>query len=360
MDKQWRQGRDFFIKKLEQLKKTTRPGRRLADDAWYFEKKSVVDQALPHLREIIRQWTELPRDFEPEFYQSLYPENGQGQKAEDFFRNEGPRRGELASPIAHMLGLTGFLMNDASVSTVLEIGPYAHPLDLGPGVTVKRFDLLDQNDLIREIEGARTRSHVPDEAPFIDYVSPVGDLSIINEEFDALYSAHCLEHTPDLIGHLDQAAALLRPGGRYYLIIPDHRYCFDHFYPPTELNQITTAEGRFPGWVHYATAYFNQVLITHNDPERHWRGDHFNDGFWKNLESRIKQAEENIENNGGPWPNAHNWRFNPALFRRVMNALRESGRLKMEIKRVGDTPAGRCEFTAVLEKPGARAQPAAI
>ncbi len=49
--------------------------------------------------------------------------------------------------------------------------------------------------------------------PKIEYLSPTGDLTIVNRRFHAVLSSHCIEHQPDLIRHLQHVAALLDPGG---------------------------------------------------------------------------------------------------------------------------------------------------
>ena len=42
----------------------------------------------------------------------------------------------------------------------------------------------------------------PSKVPDIHYHHPNGDLSIIDSKFDAIFSSHCIEHTPDIVSHL--------------------------------------------------------------------------------------------------------------------------------------------------------------
>lgn len=54
--------------------------------------------------------------------------------------------------------------------------------------------------------------------------------SFANEEkFDCVIASHVLEHMDDLIFSLRDIAQILKPGGIFYIVYPDKRYCFDHF-----------------------------------------------------------------------------------------------------------------------------------
>ena len=121
---------------------------------------------------------------------------------------------------------------------ILEIGPFFAPCLEGPQVTY--FDVLGKQDLIRR---ALELGYDTDRIPEIDYVSPTGDLSIIDRRFPALLSSHCIEHQPDLIAHLQKTYALLEPGGCYYLMIPDKRFCYDHFLGESNLAEVLSSLG---------------------------------------------------------------------------------------------------------------------
>src|SRR4249919_1725326 len=108
---------------------------------------------------------------------------------------------------------------------VLEIGPFDRPWLSGSNV--RYFDVLPQEQL--RTRAATEFGRIPKNCPHIHYVSPTGDLSIVDAEFGAVFSSHCIEHQPDVIRHLREVERLLRPGGLYYLIVPDKRFCFDHF-----------------------------------------------------------------------------------------------------------------------------------
>lgn len=65
----------------------------------------------------------------------------------------------------------------------------------------------------------------------IDYVVKDGYSKSLShvEKFDYVIASHVMEHVDDLIFVLQDIAKLLKPGGIFYIVYPDKRYCFDHF-----------------------------------------------------------------------------------------------------------------------------------
>ena len=125
----------------------------------------------------------------------------------------------------------------ADCAAILEIGPFLHPTVAGPHV--KYFDILNSEGLRQRAEAIRLPDPPP--PPHIDFVSPKGDLSVVAGKFDAVVSSHCLEHQPDLLKHFMDVARLLAPGGKYAMLIPDKRYCFDHFIALSTIAQVLQA-----------------------------------------------------------------------------------------------------------------------
>jgi SAM-dependent methyltransferase len=110
----------------------------------------------------------------------------------------------------------------------LEIGPLASPVVPRTLGDVYYVDHLATDDLVAKYTG----DPKVDERSIVstDFVwgsntlaEAVGDLA----PFDYVVASHVLEHVPDLVGWLDEVAAVLRPGGRLSLAMPDRRYTFD-------------------------------------------------------------------------------------------------------------------------------------
>lgn len=91
---------------------------------------------------------------------------------------------------------------------ILEIGPLNKPLITKS--SCKYFDLFDRDGMKKK---ALEHNLNPDTVPHIHFFEKIGDLSIINEKFDSVFSAHCIEHQPDLIRHLNQVSQLCKTIG---------------------------------------------------------------------------------------------------------------------------------------------------
>lgn len=226
---------------------------------------------------------------------------------------------------------------------VLEIGPFTSPNVRGENV--RYFDVLDKDALI-----ARAKKHdYPHDAPVeMDYVSPVGDLSIVpDNSFDVVLSSHCIEHQPDLIAHLKHVGRILRSGGRYLIVVPDKRYCFDHFVPESSLTDILAARG---DTLHSLKSFINfSTKMTHNDPERHWRGDH---GLPETLNDPIAEARaaELFASKCGEYIDIHAWQFTPDTFWEIVGCLDRDKFISLAVENIYQTAPNTFEFSAALRK----------
>lgn len=226
-------------------------------------------------------------------------------------------------------------------SRVLEIGPFAHPMVRGSHV-----DHLD----VLPTEALRARAVSlgmdPGGVPNIRWVSSGGDLGVVTERYDAVVSSHAIEHQPDFIRHLQQVEALLRPGGSYYLLIPDHRYCFDHFLVPSTTAQVIGAHIEKRSVHTAASVIEHRALTTHNDPVRHWAGDH-GDPFTDRA-ARIEGALKELADAQGGYIDVHAWYFTPPSFRRIVDDLRASGFTSFAVRRMFPTRQNANEFWCIL------------
>jgi len=227
----------------------------------------------------------------------------------------------------------------------LEIGPFCGPLLRGDNV--RYFDIADRDTLI---ERANQLRYEFTDAPIIDYVSPIGDLSIINDSFDQVFSAHCIEHQPNFIAHLKEVSRLLRPNGSYFLIVPDKRYCFDYYLSETNLADILGAYYEDKK-IHYAKSVLeHKLLTTHNDPIRHWQGDHGNQAYHIENQVDLPHVCDEMLKHKDTYLDTHAWHFTPEGFVEIMTNLLELKFTDMVAERVYNTPYGRFEFCVILTK----------
>lgn len=256
----------------------------------------------------------------------------------------GAAEGRPSAPAAYRAGL---IANAEEEASILEIGPFCNPVIRGR--QVRYFDVLDTEQLI---ERAREQGYKFQKAPKIDFVSPLGDLSVVDRTFDAAISAHCIEHQPDLVRHLKQVADLLNPGGRYYLIVPDQRYCFDHFIAPSTLAGVVEAHHAGRMRHRLASVIEHRALTTHNDQKRHWAGDHLDKDYFSTIASRTEAALAEYDGAGEGYIDVHAWQFTPESLRAIMAQLAKLYYSPFDPSLVFATPSGKNEFTAVLTKRG--------
>lgn len=255
------------------------------------------------------------------------------------FDTYGRAEGRVASEASLRENLIGLI---DPTSKILEIGPFCQPVFAGP--SVRYLDVMDAESLkARAIEIGMDISRAPAEIHYTDGLGAAAGAG-----FDIIFSSHNIEHQPDLIGHLNQAAAALSETGLYVMLIPDKRYCFDHFLPETTVAEVVEAhvEGRT---VHAPRHVIEHIALTcHNDTLEHWKGEHGArpDG----TDGRLPGAIARIQEAKGGYIDVHAWKLTPTVLREIMGALDRSRLVDMEPVRIYDTPFGRNEFGVVLRR----------
>ncbi|AYO81303.1 methyltransferase domain-containing protein [Methylobacterium brachiatum] len=286
----------------------------------------------------------LPQEFESDFYRLIHPDltNLNEEELYEHYRGLGIQEGRLASPAAHR---AGFLKTISRDREILEVGPFTKPLLCGD--KVKYFDVLDRQGLL---DRAKSISFPIVNEVDIDFVSPNGDLSVVGrEKFDIVISSHCIEHQPSLIKHLTDVFNILRPGGQYYLIVPDKRYCFDHYIAESEIDEVVRAHREQRSIHTIKSVYEHWVLTTHSNPVAHWMGHHED----PNASKRAERAHDTIVKyhaSAGAYIDVHAWQFTPESLRKLIQGLIDRGLVNFAIERVYNTVWGSYEFMAVLRK----------
>ena len=257
----------------------------------------------------------------------------------------------------------------------LEISPWDNPFLRGENV--KYFDAADTETLRKSLqenatEAGRYANHLPEK---IDFVSPSGDLSVVDETFDVVLSSHVIEHTPDLIRHFQSVGNILNAGGLYVLLIPDKRYCFDYYHPESTIAEVMDAynsERKIPRLADVINVAFTS---THNGPVNHWLGEHgerwgYTDKpihsdasvevmgeFFRGKDKRVSREkllrlmgkyDESVAQDR--YISTHNWRFTPENFGYIVKLLSALKFIDLSLHRLCHTLWGRVEFIAILEK----------
>jgi len=235
------------------------------------------------------------------------------------------------------------LIPRSSDGLILEIGPLDRPTVSGSDV--RYFDICPTEELRKKAEmNGLDQLGVPK----IDYWEPNGDLGVITEKFASVVSSHCIEHQPDLVRHLQKVERLLLDDGRYFLVIPDKRYCFDHYLPESRLSEVVRAFDEERHTPNLYSVLEHRALVTGNDPAHHWRGEH---GLrYSELKSMWQSAAEEYANAHGAYIDVHIWQFTPESFVAMVEGLFQLGLINFTVEKIFSTPRNQLEFFCILQK----------
>jgi SAM-dependent methyltransferase len=285
----------------------------------------------------------FPPEIDLDFLRQNYADLAAFSDSELLYHYEsyGMHEGRLASPGGTRSGFISLIPDDLSL---LEIGPFCSPVFKGD--RVRYFDVLNRADLIeRAKEHGVDPSNCPNE---ITYVSAIGDLGVVGETFDIVFSSHCMEHQPDLIQHLMQVRRILDSSGRYFLIIPDKRYCFDHYIEESTPVDIIGAFMEKRRVHSFKNVYNYVVRTTHNDAVRHWAGQSDDPRLALRAE-RTAQTELLYRSLNGGYYDCHAWYFTPDGFRMCMTELIRKQYAAFELERIYKTTRNSNEFFCILK-----------
>ena len=227
---------------------------------------------------------------------------------------------------------------------ILEIGPLNRPLVQGKFVFY--FDLLPTNELKAR---ASTEGLDASTVPQIHFSDPNGNLLGVKKKFYDVISSHCIEHQPDLINHLNQVSELLFDvGSRYWVVIPDKRYCFDALLPESSLSEIVQSHHENQTKPSIWKVIEHRAMTTHNDSIEHWLGNHGEYG--SDLKQRWDAAVNEFELSNGKYIDVHCWQFTPNSFSKLIGNLYSLRLINFEVEEFFETPINGIEFCAVLKK----------
>lgn len=286
----------------------------------------------------------FPEELDIPAYVKLNPDlskaNLSKEKLIEHFHLYGKNEGRVSNSIHTRIEFIKLIPKSAST---LEIGPFFSPVIKGE--KVKYFDVLTTEQLIRR---AKDLNGNIENVPHIHYVQPEGDLDIIDEQFDIIISSHSIEHQPDLIDHLQKVERLLKPGGFYFCLIPDKRYCFDHFIPETTIADVVSKHRNRLRVHSFKSVVEHLCLTTHNDATRHWKGDHGT--YCADFDNRYQKAVALYESANGAYIDVHASYFTPSSFSELMARLNEVAFTNLSVVRNYHTRLNQLEFYVIMQK----------
>lgn len=286
----------------------------------------------------------IPPEFDEKIYKDLHPDlkKHDHEALYQHYLNYGKREGRCANGLKTRMD---FVLLIPLMSKLLEIGPFCHPLTQQHR-NVKYFDIMATSALIKRArEIGLSEKDIPSS---IDFISSTADLSIISEKFEFILSSHVIEHQLDFLGHLKNVYSLLLPGGYYFILIPDKRYCFDHYIPESNLAAVMEAH-YYKRKAHPLSSLLeHRALTTHNIAADHWRGIHGRP--FENLKTRLQLAIKEYQSSSGNYIDLHRWYFTPDSFTHIILGLRQLEPEFFNIVALYPTRYGANEFWVILEK----------
>jgi SAM-dependent methyltransferase len=234
----------------------------------------------------------------------------------------------------------------------LEIGPSFSPLlPKAKGYRIETLDHLTAEKL-REKYGDNISVDIS-KIEEVDYVSDGGSIAeLIGKpgRFDYIVASHVIEHTTDMLGFLIDCSTLLNDHGVLALAVPDKRFCFDVFRPPSTTGDILQAhlekrKRHNPGTVFDEVAY---SALRKDAPG--WSES--DSGTFKmfHLLEKAKHLFEEVQQTGA-FIDVHAWQFTPSSFRLIVSDLAEISYTTLREKFFRDTIG--FEFFVALSKTGA-------
>ena len=203
----------------------------------------------------------------------------------------------------------------------IEIGPAHRPVaPKKKGYNVHIIDHLSREDLVNKYKGHNINIKDIEEVDFIWRGEPYLELTGKHKYYDWIIASHVIEHTPDLIGFLNDCDTILKDDGVISLCIPDKRYCFDHYRPITGISKII--DNHFqknkihtPGTI--AEYLLNVVSKADNIS---WNVSTIGDyKLIHSLENALQGMKSMLD--GGEYIDVHAWCFVPHSFRLILHDL---------------------------------------
>lgn len=203
----------------------------------------------------------------------------------------------------------------------LEIGASLNPVaPKKDGYDVHVIDHASRDDLVKKYQNQNVNT---DNIEDVDYVwegQPYSELTGKRKYYDWIIASHLIEHTPDLIGFLNNCDAILKDDGVIALTVPDKRYCFDHFRPITGISKIIDSHIHkniihSPGTV---AEYFLNVVSKSGSIA--WNSsDNGNYEMIHTLDNASESMDSVLTDN--KYIDVHAWCFVPHSFRLILHDL---------------------------------------
>ena len=244
------------------------------------------------------------------------------------------------------------LLRDVDVTTMagLEIGALDRPTVTPAAGNIRFADYRTTEELRRHY--ASQPWIAPQAIVDVDIVlgaRSLPDVLADQPRFDYVVASHVIEHVPDVIGWLQQISAILKPGGRLCLAIPDKRYSFDYLGPLSSFGDLVDAHlsQRTAPSVKQVYEFYRSAADV--SVVRAWLGlvDARRLSHWSTAEGALQKCREL---QAGASLEVHCFRFTPQSFATIFDELLVHELTDFRIARFSETAPFELEFFVSLEK----------
>lgn len=245
-------------------------------------------------------------------------------------------------------------LQDFSRGRGLEIGPLHRPTLVAGEAQVQYADLYTAEHFRKYYQDHPqiTTETIPE----IDFVllkdgvaQRLIDATGSSAPYDWIIASHVIEHVPDVIDWLAQAAEITVDHGALILAVPDRRFTFDLHRPTTSVGQFLQAhelrESR-PSTRAVYDHFSSHVTVA---ADHLWAG-----GTPPGYAARtyqLKQALAAMERRrNGEYVDAHVWMFTPDSFLAQMSELRRLGHSSWFVESIAPTTRNTLEFLVRMRR----------
>lgn len=184
----------------------------------------------------------------------------------------------------------------------------------------------------------------------IDFVIEKSFNDTLKEEkkFDYIVLIHVVEHIHDLILFFTDISKCMNENGRVVLIIPDKRYCFDHFRRESSFCDAVDVflNGNKRLERHVFDAYYN--TLNENDPKIFWRNEcEHKKVLFRSFDDALRETNKFLN---GEVDDFHFWTFTDVSFMRFIFDMTRSKMFPFSVEHFSKTEIDTFEFGVVLKK----------
>ncbi len=230
----------------------------------------------------------------------------------------------------------------------VEIGPFFRPVaPKKEGYNVHVIDVLSRDQLVSKRPADRDRI---EEVDFIWKGESYAELTGKKKYYDWIIGSHVVEHTPDLVGFLNDCDAILKDDGVLSLAIPDKRFCFDYFRPVTGLSKIIDSHYQHNRAHTPGTIIEFRLHRVRKAGKNSWNSSFAGKyNFTESLEDDIGNLYASAINEP-EYRDCHAWCFVPHSFRLIVHDLFSLGLIPFQ--EVSFSPTETSEFYITLGRKG--------